>query len=284
MFPRTLLASAWALAALVAGQERPHSTPNAAPPTPPAASNLQTDYVRLGRLRLAVVRIPPGKFLMGTDQVIRADDSWKACSSCAPRNDVERPAHPVTITREFWMGRFDVTQRQWQELMGDNPAYGKAAGPDAPVEQVSFRDVQAFLAKLNAAQDQWTVRLPAEAEWEYAARAGTTGETYGPLDEIAWYRGNKGVGTTHPVGQKRPNAFGLYDMLGNVWQWCQDWFGPYSSEPSTDPQGAARGDRRVTRGGCFYCEALQERAARRNRDFEDHSSRSIGFRIVAVPR
>jgi formylglycine-generating enzyme required for sulfatase activity len=221
---------------------------------------------------------------MGTDLVIRADDSWKACSSCAPRNDVERPAHPVTITREFWMGRFDVTQGQWQELMGDNPAYSKAAGPDAPVEQVSWRDVQVFLRKLNAAQDQWAVRLPTEAEWEYAARAGTTGETYGPLDEIAWYRGNKGVGTTHPVGQKRPNAFGLYDMLGNVWQWCQDWFGPYSSEPSTDPQGAAKGDRRVTRGGCFYCEALQERAARRNRDFEDHSSRSIGFRIVAVPR
>jgi formylglycine-generating enzyme required for sulfatase activity len=182
------------------------------------------------------------------------------------------------------MGRFDVTQGQWQELMGSNPAYGKAAGPDAPVEQVSWRDVQAFLAKLNAAQDKWTVRLPTEAEWEYAARAGTTGETYGSLDEIAWYRGNKGVGTTHPAGQKRPNAFGLYDMLGNVWQWCQDWFGSYSGEPSTDPQGAARGDRHVTRGGCFYCEALQERAARRNRDLEDHSSRSIGFRIVAIPR
>ncbi len=283
MFPRTLLASAWALAALVGGQERPHSTPNAAPPTSLAASNPQSDSVRLGRLRLAVVPILPGKFSMGTDRVIRADDSWKPCSSCPPRNDVERPAHQVTITRDFWMGQFDVTQAQWQELMGSNPAYGKA-GPDAPMEQVSFRDVQAFIAKLNATQDQWTVRLPTEAEWEYAARAGTTGETYGPLDEIAWYRGNKGVGTTHPVGQKRPNAFGLYDMLGNVWQWCQDWFGPYSSEPSTDPQGAARGDRRITRGGCFYCEALQERAARRNRDPEDHSSRSIGFRIVAVPR
>lgn len=285
MFPRKFLAPAFSLAALAAAAQETQFTPRAAPATTPlAAPNWPSDYVALGRLRLALVHIPPGRFLMGTDQVIRADDSWKACSSCASRNDVERPAHQVTITRDLWMGRFDVTQAQWQELMGSNPAYGKAAGPDAPVEQVSFRDVQAFLAKLNAAQDRWTVRLPTEAEWEYAARAGTTGETYGPLDEIAWYRGNKGVGTTHPVGQKRPNAFGLYDMLGNVWQWCQDWFGPYSSEPSTDPQGATTGDRRVTRGGCFYCEALQERAARRNRDFEDHSSRSIGFRIVAVKR
>lgn len=283
-FPRAFLVSAGVLAALVTpARGGPFSAPGAGPATPVVASNVQTDYVKLGKLRLAVVHIPPGKFLMGTDQVIRADDFWKACSSCSPRNDAERPVHQVTITRDFWMGQFDVTQGQWQELMGSNPASCKAAGLDAPVEQVTWRDVQAFIAKLNAAQDQWTVRLPTEAEWEYAARAGTTGEAYGPLDEIAWYRAN-GSGTTHPVGKKRPNPFGLYDMLGNVWQWCQDWFGPYSAETSTDPQGAAKGDRRVTRGGCFYCDAVHERAARRNRDLEDHSSRSIGFRIVATPR
>ena len=104
------------------------------------------------------------------------------------------------------------------------------------MEQVAFNDVPAFLAKVNTMQTRWTVRLPTEAEWEYAARAGSTGEAYGPLDDIAWYGGN-GSHTTHPVGQKLPNAFGLYDMLGNVWQWCQDWFGPYSSEPAIDPQG-----------------------------------------------
>ena len=187
------------------------------------------------------------------------------------------------MSQDFWMGQFAVTQRQWQEAMGNNPSKFQGAGPEAPVEQVSWKDVQGFLAKVNTIQTRWTVRLPTEAEWEYAARAGTTGETYGPLDDIAWY-GAKGLRTTHPVGQKLPNAFGLYDMLGNVWQWCQDWFGQYSSEPVIDPQGQPNGERRVTRGGCFYCDAVHERAARRNRDLEDQSSQSIGFRIVAVPR
>ncbi len=181
------------------------------------------------------------------------------------------------------MGQFDVTQSQWREVTGRDPAHGQAAGLDAPVEQVSWNDVQAFLARVNAAQTRWTVRLPTEAEWEYAARAGSTGDVYGPLDDIAWYKAN-GAGSTHRVGTKSPNAFGLYDMLGNVWQWCQDWYGPYPSSPSTDPQGPPQGDRRVTRGGCFYCDAIHERAARRNRDLVDHSSPSIGFRVVAVPR
>jgi sulfatase modifying factor 1 len=105
----------------------------------------------------------------------------------------------------------------------------------------------------------------------------------GSLDAVAWYKGNAG-GTTHRVGQKKPNDLGLYDMLGNVWQWCQSWFGPYPTDPVTDPQGAPSGDTHPTRGGCHYCDAIHERAARRNRDLEDHSSLSVGFRIVAVPR
>jgi len=241
------------------------------------------DYVELVKSRLLIVRIPAGTFQMGTDQILKADDGWKACSTCPVRNDVERPVHRVTISKEFWMGQFPVTQQQWQEVMGSNPSYFGSAGPDAPVEQVSWKDVQAFLAKVNATQDRWAVRLPTEAEWEYAARAGSTGETYGPLDDIAWYGGNASH-TIHPVGQKLPNAFGLYDMLGNVWQWCQDWFGSYSTEPAVDPQGPPTGERRITRGGCFYCDAIHERAARRNRDLEDHFSQSIGFRVVAVPR
>ena len=242
-----------------------------------------SDHVELVKSQLVVVRIPAGTFLMGTDQVLRADDRWKPCSNCPSRNEVERPAHRVTISEDFWMGQFPVTQRQWQEVMGNNPSDFKSVGLDAPVEQVSWKGVPAFLAKVNSIQARWTVRLPTEAEWEYAARAGTTSETYGPLDDIAWYAGN-GSHATHPVGQKLPNAFGLYDMLGNVWQWCQDWFGPYSSKPEIDPQGPPIGELRVTRGGCFYCDAIHERVARRNRDLEEHSSRSIGFRIVAVPR
>jgi formylglycine-generating enzyme required for sulfatase activity len=239
---------------------------------PVALTAPRLDSIDLGASRLLLVKIPHGTFRMGTDQVFTREDGWI--------NDVERPVHQVTITRDFWIGQFPVTQREWQEVMGNNPSYFK--DPDAPVEQVSFADVQAFLVRVNASQRQWIVRLPTEAEWEYAARAGTADETYGPLDEIAWYRSN-GARTPRRVGQKRPNAFSLYDMLGNVWQWCQDWFGPYAATPAVDPQGSPTGDRRVTRGGCFYCDAVHERAARRNRDLVDHSSRSIGFRVVATP-
>jgi formylglycine-generating enzyme required for sulfatase activity len=246
-------------------------------------SPAESNYVDLGKCRVLIVKIPAGTFRMGSDQVIHADDSWTPCPSCPPRNEVERPVHLVTISEDFWMGQFDVTQKQWQNVMGNNPSGNRAAGLDAPVEQVSWKDVQFFLAKANAMQSRWTVRLPTEAEWEYAARAGSTGETYGPLAEIAWYKGNDGR-TTHPVGQKKPNGFGLYDMLGNVWQWCQDWVDTYPSDPVIDPQGPLTGDKHPTRGGCYYCDAVHERAARRNRDLENHTSRSIGFRIVAVPR
>jgi formylglycine-generating enzyme required for sulfatase activity len=247
------------------------------------SSSAQSAFIDLGKSRVIIVKIPAGTFRMGSDQVIYADDAWKPCPACAPRNEVERPVHQVTISKDFWMGQFDVTQKQWQDVMGSNPSGNRAAGPDAPVEQVSWKDVQSFLEKANTMQTRWTLRLPTEAEWEYAARAGSRGETYGSLDDIAWYKGNGG-GTTHPVGQKKPNDFGLHDMLGNVWQWCQGWFGPYLSDPVTDPQGAPTGDEHPTRGGCYYCDAVHERAARRNRDLEDHSSLSIGFRIVAVPR
>jgi formylglycine-generating enzyme required for sulfatase activity len=166
-------------------------------------NNPATDYVDLNQSRIALVKVPAGAFEMGTAQVITAQPNWD--------NDVERPVHMVRISKGFWMGKFSVTQRQWQDVMGNNPSYWREAGPDAPVEQVSWNDVQAFLAKVNHIQTRWTVRLPTEAEWEYAARAGTSAETYGPLEDIAWFDGNN-TRTTHAVGQKLPNAFGLYDM------------------------------------------------------------------------
>jgi formylglycine-generating enzyme required for sulfatase activity len=233
------------------------------------------DYVDIGKYRNAMVKVPAGIFQMGTAQVLTTGQDWN--------NDVERPVHEVRITKEFWIGQSPVTQREWQEVMGNNPSYFRSAPPDAPVEQVTWNDTQTFIAKLNSRQTRWTVRLPTEAEWEYASRAGTTAETYGPLGDIAWYKGNNS-GLTHPVGQRVPNAFSLYDMLGNVRQWCQDWFGPYTSASSVDPQGAPTGEKRVMRGGCFYCAAIHCRAARRNRDPQDHLSRSIGFRIVAELR
>ena len=247
----------------------------AAPAAMPAARQL--DFVNLPKSHLIIVKIPRGKFSMGTDNVFTRPDGWI--------NDVERPVHQVTISHDFWMGEFVVTQGQWQEVMGDNPSYFKDAGPDYPVEQVDWNQAQTFIARLNTSQSRWRVRLPTEAEWEYAARARTSGERYGNIDEIAWYAGNAARrGGTHPVGKKLPNGFGLYDMLGNVWQWCQDWFTEYPNAPVTDPQGPAWGEFRNTRGGCYYCEANNVRAPRRNRDLVNHSSRSIGFRIVAVSR
>jgi formylglycine-generating enzyme required for sulfatase activity len=234
-----------------------------------------SDYVELVKSRLVIVEIPAGTFRMGTDQVLKADGHWKTCSNCPARNDVERPVHRVTLSEEFWMGQFPVTQREWQEVMGNNPSDFQGAGPGAPVEQVSWKDAQAFLAKVNTIQVRWTVRLPTEAEWEYAARAGSTTETYGPLDDIAWYGGN-GSHATHPVGQKLPNAFDVYDMLGNVWQWCQDRFGPYSSEPRLTHK-----DRRRVRDGSLAGDASTVTPFTNERREEIATSRNT-FRTVSV--
>ena len=242
---------------------------------PAAAPGPRVDSVLVAGARIEVVLVPAGSFRMGTDSVVTGPNGWT--------NDAERPAHRVTLSHDFWMGRTTITQRQWQAVMGSNPSYCTMSGADAPVEQVDWIDCQRFIARLNASQTRWTVRLPTEAEWEYACRAGTSGERYSPLDRIAWYRGNN-AGQTRLVGLKLPNAFGLYDMLGNVWQWCADWFGAYPDSAVVDPRGPASGDRRITRGGCYYCDDIHCRAARRNRDLVDHSSRSIGLRIVAEPR
>jgi formylglycine-generating enzyme required for sulfatase activity len=230
--------------------------------------------VRVGNASIAMVQVPAGRFRMGTD----ATDN--------PDLDHARPVHDVTISRDFWMGKVPVTQAQWQAVMGGNPSSITDAGPDAPVDKVSWDDCQRFLARLDGLQGQWTFRLPTEAEWEYACRAGTDGEAYGSLDAIAWYSGNS-AGTIHPVGQKQPNAFGLYDMLGNVWQWCQDWYADTypGGGPVTDPQGPSHGFYRVFRGGSWSVSATFVRSA--YRDFftpPDSRMGGMGFRVVAVAR
>ena len=180
------------------------------------------------------VRIEPGTFLMGSD----SGDS-----------DEEKPAHKVTLTKGFYMQMTEVTQKEWQAVMGDNPSSFK--GPDLPVEQVSWEDALEFLKKLNAAEKGAKYRLPSEAEWEYAARAGQAGEPAN-LEAVAWYETNSGK-QTHPVGQKQPNAWGLYDMLGNVYEWCADWYDYdfYAKSPSVDPPGPGSGKLRVLRGGSW---------------------------------
>jgi formylglycine-generating enzyme required for sulfatase activity len=213
------------------------------------------------------VAIPAGEFMMGSD-------------SGEPN---EKPRHWVRITKAFEMGKYEVTQTQWNAVMGANPSNIK--GDDRPVETVSWNDVQEFLKRLNARDDGYRYRLPTEAEWEYAARAGSTADKVADLDAVAWYSGNSGS-ETHPVGRKRANPWGLYDMLGNVWEWCADWYGAdyYTSSPVEDPQGPGSGSIRVVRGASFLDGAYVPRGASRNGYGPVIRSFILGFRCVREAR
>lgn len=184
------------------------------------------------------VKIPAGSFLMG-------------CSTGDGEcNQEEKPSHKVLITRPFEMGKFQVTQADYQAVMTTNPSFHP--GADLPVDGVSWDDAQKFCAALNGKRDGYHYRLPTEAEWEYAARAGNDTCRYGPLAEVAWSHDNS-EGASHPVGQKKSNAFGLYDTLGNVWEWVQDWYAVdyYGHSPQSDPKGPESGEFRVARGGSW---------------------------------
>ena len=218
--------------------------------------------------------IPAGSFLMGSpvDEEGRLDYGVS--------DDVDERQHCVRIREGFWMKKYEVTQEEWEAEMGTNPSHFNECGPQSPVESVSWVDVQEFISCLNEGEsgEGYLYRLPTEAEWEYAARAGTTGARYGPLDSIAWYAGNSGL-ETHPVGQKVANAWGLHDMLGNVWEWTADWEGKYPSSLVTDPQGPSTGWGRVFRGGGWGSNSRDVRSACRGHDSPD-SRDIIGFRLV----
>jgi formylglycine-generating enzyme required for sulfatase activity len=172
------------------------------------------------------VKISPGAFMMG----------------CSPGDtdckDDERPLHRVQITKPFYIGKYEVTQAQWEAVMGSNPS--SINGADRPVEMITKTEAQDFVDRLNSRLDGYRYRLPTEAEWEYTARAGAASPYYGKLDEIAWFAANSGD-ETHPVGRKKPNAWGLHDMLGNVREWVSDSYAAtyYSNSPSVDPAGLA---------------------------------------------
>ena len=210
------------------------------------------------------VQVPAGEFLMG---------------STSDEADDEQPVTRVRISRGFYLGKYEVTQAEWEAVTGSNPSLLDECGPDCPVEQVSWDDVQEFIGRLNAAVGEERYRLPTEAEWEYAARAGTTGDRYGNLDAIAWYLDNSG-GPTHPVGQKAPNAWGLHDMLGNVWEWTQDWYGDYPGGEVTDPQGPTSGSLRVSRGGSWSDIAWGCRASTRYYYSPGDRYLTLGFRLL----
>ena len=179
------------------------------------------------------------------------------------------------------MKKYEVTQGEWESVMGANPSDVKDCGPRCPVEQVSWFDAEEFIRRLNGRESGkgHRYRLPTEAEWEYAARAGTTGARYGELDEIARYDGNSG-GRTHPVGEKQANAWGLHDMLGNVSEWTADWYGGYPSSLVTDPHGPSTGLNRVGRGGSWGDGARHVRSAGRGIAWPSGRSGILGFRLV----
>jgi len=216
-----------------------------------------------GGVTMKMVLIPAGKFMM--------------MSYPGPKQ------HEVTISKPFYLGATEVTQAQYEAVMGTNPSQFK--GVTNPVEQVSWDDAVEFCKKFSEKTHR-TVRLPTEAEWEYACRAGTNtqfsfGDSDADLGDYVWWRENSG-GTTHPVGQKKPNAWGLYDTHGNVWEWCADWYGDYPKGAVTDPTGPDSGTDRVMRGGCYNNNPNLCRSARRGFNYPGSRNdfHGIGFRVV----
>lgn len=219
-------------------------------------------------LGMEFILIPAGEFSMGSE------DGY----------DNEKPVHLVRITKPFYLGTYQVTQEQWQAVMGNNPSHF-TGDPNRPVDTVSWHDAQRFLQRLNERDVEKTYRLPTEAEWEYAARAGSTGAyCFGDdvrlLKEYAWY-GDAG-GTTHPVGQLKPNAWGLYDMHGNVWEWCHDGLRTYTSASVSDPLGPTTKDaHRVLRGGGWVVDARYVRSALRFASVPGDRGDDVGFRCAS---
>ena len=236
-------------------------------------------------LGLELLPIPAGEFLMGSpeDEEYRRDDETQ---------------HLVKISRPYWLGKYPVTQEQWEKTMGENPSACKDAGKDAPVEKVSWEDAMAFCGKLNEREGQagrlpegYKYSLPTEAQWEYACRAGTTtvfvfGDTLS--SHQANFNGGKPYGdaeigpyldTTSAVGNYPPNTWGLYDMHGNVWEWCYDWCGKYGTGVVTDPIGPSSGSSRVLRGGSWHSLGKYCRSAYRLRGDPGFRSSILGFRL-----
>jgi len=238
------------------------------PASAQAASNQAIPEPRvLKELMNGFVQIPAGDFMMGSED---GDDN-------------EKPIHRVRISRGFEIGKYEVSQMQWEAVMGNNPSHFK--GADLPVENVSWDDAQEFIQRLNAQNDGYVYRLPTEAEWEYACRAGSTGDYANNLAAMAWYDKNSGE-VTHPVGTKQPNALGLYDIYGNVWEWCQDWYNEnyYVQSSNVDPQGPTLGSARVERGGSLNRDAQYLRSASRYWGAPGNRSFNLGFRLVRTPR
>jgi len=261
-------------------QPTPPATTNNPTPvgtdTPPATTNNPTPVELAGSTNSIGMQfnlVPAGSFTMGSEN--------KFAGGVTP--------HQVTLTQPFYLGIYEVTQEQYERVMGENPSYFK--GPKNPVERVSWEDAVEFCRKLSALPEEKAAgrvyRLPTEAEWEYACRAGTTteysfGDEESQLGDYAWYDENSGDGT-HSVGQKKPNPWGFYDMHGNVNELCQDRFGEYPSGSVTNPTGPSEGSDRVSRGGSWGYDAWRCQSGLRRRNFLLSRGLSYGFRVAQVP-
>jgi formylglycine-generating enzyme required for sulfatase activity len=262
---------------------------------PGASIGGAVDTFTVNGVSFKMVRIPAGEFMMGSPLN-------------EPDRDGDETQHRVRISRDFWMGETEVTQGLWKSVMGVSPSYFSNCGDDCPVEKVSWDDCQEFIRKLNGmVVSGGNFRLPTEAEWEYACRAGTTAAYSGDLDVMGWYGNNSGyriidawairIGlnddTTkymekledngcriHSVADMESNGWRLYDMHGNVLEWCQDWYGEYSTGFLIDPTGPTRGPERVLRGGCRSTPARFCRSAIRDRGSPDEFGSVIGLRLA----
>ena len=220
-------------------------------------------------ISIDMVRVEAGTFTMGATPEMK--DPW----------DDEKPTHQVTLTNDYYIGKYEVTQALWKAVMGKNPS--KFKGDNLPVEQVNWKDCQEFLSKLNNTTGK-KFRLPTEAEWEYAARGGKKSRGYqysgsNNISDVAWYEDNSGS-KTHTVGSKQANELGIYDMSGNVWEWCHDWKGSYSSSSQVNPTGANSGSYRVGRGGSWRHAARGCRSSYRNNSTPDNRNDSLGLRLI----
>ncbi len=255
---------------------RSASRPMVEPPVPsPPAEAAQAGEVITNSIGIKMVLIPAGEFLMGSPDSDEDADTR------------EKPQHRVKITRPFYLGVSPVTQEEYERVMGKNPS-GCKGDRQRPVETVSWNDAAEFCRRLSEKEGK-TYRLPTEAEWEYACRAGRTtkwcfGDSQSQLADYAWYDDNSG-GTTHPVGEKKPNAWGLYDMHGNVYEWCDDWYDQdyYSASPAADPKGPDSTAYRVLRGGSWFDFPGLSRSAYRDWDSPVFRYHGYGFRLARTP-
>jgi formylglycine-generating enzyme required for sulfatase activity len=249
--------------------ERPKPTPQKIP-EPDLSEPLSAEKFS-NSLDMHFVLIPAGTFMMGSGIEQEGDED-------------EKPQHQVTLSSPLYVQTTPVTQGQWHQVMGENPSFFRECGEDCPVENVSWDEVQEFIEKLNRMEGTDQYRLPTESEWECACRAGSTGsfcfgDQEAELGKYAWYEKNSEK-STHPVGLLKANPWGLYDVHGNVYEWCQDWYGQYPPGPVTDPEGPSSGEHRVLRGGSWNGDADDLRSAYRLRFSPGYRYNHVGFRVA----